>query len=471
MFLVNVWTNELGRATGSRELLRIVIENYLPLLTTKEKKKCIVLLRDFPSKAQNVQAYKDQALNFMREVWDNTERTSEFQSGKMEDYFDIHTVPIRYNPNEGEILSSDIDTLVAKVHELADEIENFLPLKKIPVLWKSIWTKISNNEDLNVPTLKEIIATGKCEKVLEHIKQESVDLINELREASRRDFINVKSKDIEMSKEFIERYDLKCNKYAKLVYNKHKEELIRWLNDKFEPIYENQRNMLETRANSKIVNLFEEWVELIFSYEWDEVRGHFDYTSNEFLEWMQEKAYESESDLALLYRQCMSRIQEIVDASKLNMQLKLENTFVDYFWKPHAEVWHEYSLENIQQIFDEIYSLTYDKAQHYIWVVTALASKLAQPAPKLPNVELLLSKAIMDGKELLAQARKAKVICILVRFRVQSACRIPPNSYKINRQIKRRRVHSNITLRRDRALQPPYSDYVQRVDAQRFQNV
>ena len=34
VLLINIWTNELGRASGAcKDLLRVVIENYLPLIS------------------------------------------------------------------------------------------------------------------------------------------------------------------------------------------------------------------------------------------------------------------------------------------------------------------------------------------------------------------------------------------------------------------------------------------------------
>lgn len=37
VLLINIWTNELGRASGAcKDLLRVVIENFLPLIAGKE---------------------------------------------------------------------------------------------------------------------------------------------------------------------------------------------------------------------------------------------------------------------------------------------------------------------------------------------------------------------------------------------------------------------------------------------------
>lgn len=96
VLMVNVWTKNIGQFHGSNmELLKSIFEVNFKLFGDKEKKRILVVIRDFNAAHDNFANNVNKLRDSFSRIWDECEKPASFQNSQPKDFFkfEFFTLP------------------------------------------------------------------------------------------------------------------------------------------------------------------------------------------------------------------------------------------------------------------------------------------------------------------------------------------------------------------------------------------
>ena len=182
ILVINMWTQDVGRHTGSNYgLLKVIFEVNLKLFKQESEKKLLFCLRDFNHHASNFESIKQMIKEDISLIWGEIYKPEGYEDSKAEQFFsfDFQTLPHKeFMPNE---FKQECESLKLRFRRedqnslFPSSIAKNVPLDGFALFIEQTWKSIRSNKELNLPGQKQMVATYRCNE----LKQESFDLVQD----------------------------------------------------------------------------------------------------------------------------------------------------------------------------------------------------------------------------------------------------------------------------------------------------
>jgi hypothetical protein len=194
VLIINMWMQDIGRYQAANiGLLKTVFELNLQLFQHASNSKTLILfvIRDHVttpiSKLQTI------VLKDMEGVWQSLTKPHQFEDSRVTDFFDFTFATLAHkelaadqfvtqalalrdrftNPNNPEFL-------------LKREYNKGIPADGLAAYSYSIWDTIKANKDLDIPSQKEMLATYRCEELMQNALDQFEAELKPIREKVER---------------------------------------------------------------------------------------------------------------------------------------------------------------------------------------------------------------------------------------------------------------------------------------------
>jgi hypothetical protein len=169
-----MWENMVGLYQGSNmALLKTVLDVNLQLFQNKGAARTLLLfvIRDFVGNTplRNLQKTIEDDLH---KIWNDLSKPENLQNSVIEDFFDFMFIGLPHKVFKNEQFEHDVKLLKRRFYEKDDpnyvfkpDYHRRIPADGFPQYAQSIWDKVINNKDLDIPTQQHLLAQYRCEEI------------------------------------------------------------------------------------------------------------------------------------------------------------------------------------------------------------------------------------------------------------------------------------------------------------------
>lgn len=175
--LINMWYKDIGlENAASRPLLKTVFQ-VMKRLFKPRKKTLLFVLRDH-SKTP-LEHLKTALLEDIEKIWAAVAEPETLCSVPLREFFNVEITALpRYEFQEEKFKEQVAQLRQRFVHSiypggLVGDREEVEPASGFPLRAEKIWKKIKDNRDLDLPAVKVMVATVRCEEIADAAIQQS----------------------------------------------------------------------------------------------------------------------------------------------------------------------------------------------------------------------------------------------------------------------------------------------------------
>jgi len=180
VLIINMWTQDVGRHTGSNYgLLKVIFEVNLKLFKQESAKKLLFCLRDFNPHTNNFESIKGMIRQDIEFIWADIYKPEGFEDSKAEQFFDFEFKALPHKEFMPKEFEEECGQLKARFRRDAPDSlfpptgEKNIPMDGFPYFVEDTWGVIRENKELNLPGQKQMVATFRCNE----IKGEAMNLV------------------------------------------------------------------------------------------------------------------------------------------------------------------------------------------------------------------------------------------------------------------------------------------------------
>eukprot|EP00792_Barthelona_sp_PAP020_P007191 TRINITY_DN3121_c2_g1_i1.p1 TRINITY_DN3121_c2_g1~~TRINITY_DN3121_c2_g1_i1.p1 ORF type:complete len:741 (+),score=247.87 TRINITY_DN3121_c2_g1_i1:54-2276(+) len=192
ILFVNIWYSDIGRRDASNiPLLESVFEANLKYFaaskTDLQKTTLLVLIRDFSTTTdieQSKKATKLQIEEIFQDLWKNiVEKFDEWKHINLKDMFDLRILLLPHYSFFREEFVDECDNIKVLLNDIVNNCQmtrklNNVPFRDTQMYFEETWEKIMNNEDFNLPRLKNLLARVKADENMQKKKVQITAIIS-----------------------------------------------------------------------------------------------------------------------------------------------------------------------------------------------------------------------------------------------------------------------------------------------------
>ncbi|TIB04641.1 hypothetical protein E3P96_01585 [Wallemia ichthyophaga] len=268
VLLINMWEHQVGLYQGANMgLLKTVMEvNFSMFIANSQasfpeskppKTLLLFVIRDHIGTTP-LDNLRSTLTNDIENIWNSVSKPEGLAKADLSDYFDLGFVTLPHKllqPDEFDRQTSTIrnDYFTKSTsgnYILKPEYHRQIPADGLSHYLQTIWDKVQNNKDLDVPTQQELLAQYRCDEIAaEALKVFHSRLIAVRKPVEVGKFVPELGKIMRDSKkEALDMFDSTAFRYTKTVYEKKREELAETISTTLSPLYINQVKNLHKKA-------------------------------------------------------------------------------------------------------------------------------------------------------------------------------------------------------------------------------
>eukprot|EP00123_Amoebidium_parasiticum_P016037 comp23257_c0_seq1/m.38007 comp23257_c0_seq1/g.38007 ORF comp23257_c0_seq1/g.38007 comp23257_c0_seq1/m.38007 type:complete len:677 (-) comp23257_c0_seq1:655-2685(-) len=249
VLIINMWATDVGRYTASNYgTLKIVFEIHLKLFYREGSPKTLLLfiLRDHSSEGSTpLDSLAKSLMQDMHNIWDEIQKPDHVKDKTIEDFFDFQFMSLANFIYEKPKFIDEVNTLATRFADRSrsdaifkDKYSKRIPADGLPEYASRIWATILSEKDLDLPSVKEMLATVRCEEIasglLAELKKTLEPSKAKLERGATVEDFGAKLK-IE-TENALKKYDEKGSLYHETVYKMRREQLQAQLVELTEPL-------------------------------------------------------------------------------------------------------------------------------------------------------------------------------------------------------------------------------------------
>jgi hypothetical protein len=176
VLIVNMWYTDIGRYTASNYgIMKTVFEVNLQLFKAQGKTMLLFIVRDYIAQQTPFSALEAKLRGEMQRIWDELRKPDEYADARMEDFFDFRFEALPHYVLQRPQFDDDAASLRDRFTDAARE-DSFLntayhgnksvPAEGFAQYSESVWSTIRDNQDLNLPSQRELLATFRCDQAI-----------------------------------------------------------------------------------------------------------------------------------------------------------------------------------------------------------------------------------------------------------------------------------------------------------------
>jgi len=229
LLIVNMWSNQIGLASGMNiDTLRAIVQANLRLFSPESKTILLFLIREQPSKdfpgSTPKAIVKDTITKEMVQIWESIDKPTNFQESTIDALFTIKFFfmpPMYYEPDAFNQALKDL-----RRQFIDSQNENFLfdkethhsksvPMNGLYQYCTQIWDAVYNDDALNIPDQKKLLASWKSSSVIRDVIEEFVHELKPLLNTLESEMVEGLGKELAISvSSALEKFNKRCKGYA-----------------------------------------------------------------------------------------------------------------------------------------------------------------------------------------------------------------------------------------------------------------
>ncbi|KAI5569717.1 hypothetical protein BDE02_12G095800 [Populus trichocarpa] len=167
--LINMWYKDIGlENAASRPLLRTVFQ-VMKRLFKPGKKTLLFVLRDHSK--TTLEYLKNALLEDIEKIWAAVDEPETFSTAPLGEFFNVEITALPYYEFQEKKFKEQVAQLRQRfVHSiypggLVGDRQEVVAASGFPLHAEEIWKKIKDNKDLDLPDVKVMVATVRCEEI------------------------------------------------------------------------------------------------------------------------------------------------------------------------------------------------------------------------------------------------------------------------------------------------------------------
>jgi hypothetical protein len=263
VLIINMWENMVGLYQGSNmALLKTVLDVNLQLFQNKGAARTLLLfvIRDFVGNTPltNLQKTIEDDLH---KIWNELSKPENLEKSEIEDFFDFMFIGLPHKVFKNEQFEHDVKLLKNRFYYKDDpnyvfkpDYHRKIPADGFPQYAQSIWDKVINNKDLDIPTQQHLLAQYRCEEIAKEAYDVFLNKVIPFKAKLEDGEVieNLGHDLLEFRDTAIKNYSVEGCRYRQDIYEKKKEDFLEQMNNTLYSYYISQ----VTNAQNSIIEDF-----------------------------------------------------------------------------------------------------------------------------------------------------------------------------------------------------------------------
>eukprot|EP01135_Chromosphaera_perkinsii_P010045 Nk52_evm80s1992 gene=Nk52_evmTU80s1992 len=321
VLIINMWCADVGRYQAANYgLLKTVFDIHLQLFQQKGSPKTLLLfvLRDHTQKTP-LEKLSGILKSDLKNIWEELQKPDEYASSELTDFFDWEFTSLPHKDLQEDQFYAKAGELKNRFNDkdcqeylFNEKYHKKIPADGVGAFCEGVWDKVIHNQDLDIPTQKEMLAMYRCDEISKETYEEFLKEIlpyrNQIESGTVVDkFGAVCAKFCTAS---LAKYDGPAKRYHADVYQNKKVALSEKMGQELNALFHAQMGNLVKKASLHFAELWDQKIG-------DNLCGHFAERSEEC------------STLAIkkLEGQCKESVMEGSDWSFEEHLMTLKQTF------------------------------------------------------------------------------------------------------------------------------------------------
>lgn len=174
--LVNMWCHDIGREqAANKPLLKTVFQVMMRLFTVK-KTTMLFVIRD--KTRTPMETLEITLRNDVQKIWDSVAKPEQYANTPLSDFFNIQVTALPNFEEKEELFEEEVRKLRLRFQDsispgrIAGNRGMVVPGTVFATSTQKIWRSIKENKDLDLPAHKVMVATVRCEELVQEKLEE-----------------------------------------------------------------------------------------------------------------------------------------------------------------------------------------------------------------------------------------------------------------------------------------------------------
>lgn len=250
VIIINLWENMVGLYNGANMgLLKTVFEVNLQLFRHENRVKTLLFfcIRDFIGQTP-LENLERVMMDSLHGIWKELSKPAGLEQAKLEDFFDFMFATLPHKLLQPKDFDSAAVALQQRFNNRNDKNYVFQKIyhKNIPsdgfaIYAKSIWAKIIESKDLDLPTQQQLLAQYRCDEIMVVVYDKFLSGIKSIGSSLSHGEVSNDFQSLSKNRsEALEAFSKDASRYHQDVYVKKKKELFDKLNAKLYVLFNDQ---------------------------------------------------------------------------------------------------------------------------------------------------------------------------------------------------------------------------------------
>ncbi|KAL6285484.1 hypothetical protein ACE6H2_009874 [Prunus campanulata] len=164
--LINIWCHDIGREHASNKPLLNTVFQVMMRLFGPRKTTLIFVIRD--KTKTPLENLESELQNDIQKIWESASKPEAHKETPLSEFFNVEVVALSNYEDKEDTFKEEVACMRQKFfhhNKLAGDRQAVVPASGFSLSLQEIWEKIKKDRDLDIPSIKVMVATVRCEEI------------------------------------------------------------------------------------------------------------------------------------------------------------------------------------------------------------------------------------------------------------------------------------------------------------------
>ncbi|CAB4272397.1 unnamed protein product [Prunus armeniaca] len=164
--LINIWCHDIGREHASNKPLLHTVFQVMMRLFGPHKTTLIFVIRD--KTKTPLEKLESELRNDIQKIWESAHKPEAHKETPLSEFFNVEVVALSNYEDKEDTFKAEVACMRQKFfhhNKLAGDRQAVVPASGFSLSLREIWEKIKKDRDLDIPSIKVMVATVRCEEI------------------------------------------------------------------------------------------------------------------------------------------------------------------------------------------------------------------------------------------------------------------------------------------------------------------
>ncbi|XP_016648893.1 PREDICTED: protein ROOT HAIR DEFECTIVE 3 homolog 1-like [Prunus mume] len=164
--LINIWCHDIGREHASNKPLLHTVFQVMMRLFGPRKTTLIFVIRD--KTKTPLENLESELRNDIQKIWECAPKPEAHKETPLSEFFNVEVVALSNYEDKEDTFKEEVGCMRQKFfhhNKLAGDRQAVVPASGFSLSLQEIWEKIKKHRDLDIPSIKVMVATVRCEEI------------------------------------------------------------------------------------------------------------------------------------------------------------------------------------------------------------------------------------------------------------------------------------------------------------------